>query len=175
MAKVLSFASYEMPHFIGPNNNLRLVWLLSDFRVAPFAFLTVAVGLLQPILMLGCWFRRKESAPGWAGMKTLVAGTIVLTWAVFLFTVREPWALTFYLTLPVAFLYSLYCYSFFVRDGRWLGVAFFVLCGGLVTNTALAVRNLHDRSLYLERGRPAAAIAERDYRILGERRAGTLY
>jgi hypothetical protein len=174
-AKVLSFASYEMPRFIGPDNRQRLAWLLSDLRVAPFAFFTVAVGLLQPIVMLACWFRRRESAPGWTGVKALAAATILLTWLVFLFTVREPWALTFYLTLPVAFLYSLYCYAFFVKGERWLAFAFVVLIAGLVTDTALARRNLHDRSLYLNRARPAAALAAHDYRILGTRREGTFY
>jgi len=172
-AKFLSFASYEMPRFIGPNNRQRLAWLGSDWRIAPFAFLTTLVGLLQPLAMLACWFRSRESVPGWTGTKVLAAGTVLLTWAAFLFTVREPWALTFYVTLPIAFLYSLYCYACFLKGERWLFFALLVLASGLVTNTALAFRNLHDRSLYLDRARPVEALAERDYRIVGTRRAGT--
>jgi hypothetical protein len=60
----------------------------------------------------------------------------------FLFTVREPWALTFYLVFPMSFLYSLFCYAPYLGRPRWQAVA---------------------------------AIAARDYRLLGERRAGTFY
>ena len=175
IAKGLSFASYEMPRFIGPSHRERVEWILSDARVAPFSIVAVAVGLVQPFVMLGLWLRRLEIAPGWHRMKWFTAATLALTWAAFLFTVREPWSLTYYLVLPVPFLYSLYCYAFFLRGNRWLGLAAVVLVAGLVTNTALAVRNYHERSLYKDRGLVVRALAERDYRILGTRREGTLY
>jgi hypothetical protein len=115
-------------------------------------------------------------------VKALAAATILLTWLIFLFTVREPWALTFYLVFPMAFLYSLFCYAHFLRGPRALAVAALVLVSGLVTQTALARRNIENRSrypkrgsLYLDRGRVSAAIAARDYRLLGERRPGTFY
>ena len=135
-ARILSFASFELPRFIGPNYVQREAWVLGDLRIAPFALLAVAVGLAQPLLMAALFFRREGPAPGWARMKALAAGTILLTCASFLFTVREPWALTFYLTLPVAFLYSVFCYGCFLRGERWLALAAVVLASGLVTNTA---------------------------------------
>ena len=76
--------------------------------------------------------------------------------------------------LPI-FLYSLYCYAFFLEGEGWLACAGLVLVAGLVTNTALAARNYRDRSLYQNRPVVAAAIAQRDYRILGTRRPGTFY
>jgi hypothetical protein len=180
--KILSFASYELPRFIASNNRTRLAWLTSSGGVAPFAFLTVGVGLLQPVAFLLLWFRRREPAPGWTGVKALAAATILLTWFIFLFTVREPWALTFYLVFPMAFLYSLFCYAHFLSGPRWQAIAALVLVSGLVTQTALAHRNLVDRSrfpyrgsLYLDREHVSAAIAGRDYRLLGERRPGTFY
>ncbi len=181
-AKFLSFASYELPRFIASNNRARLLWLTSDWRVAPFAFFSLVVGLLQPVAFFFLWFRRRESAPGWTGMKTLAAATIVVTWLAFLFTVRAPWALTFYVVFPIAFLYSLFCYAFFLKGRVWLFVAAFALVSGLVTETALAYRNLVDRShypergsLYLDRDRVARAIAAHDYHRLGERREGSFY
>jgi hypothetical protein len=174
-AKVLSFASYEVPRFIAGHHRARIAWMTSDWRIAPFAFLSVAVGLLQPIAMLLLWFRRKDALAGWTGLKAMAAGTILLTWTAFLFTQREPWALTFYLALPIAFLYSLFCYAWFLKGKGWLALAALVLFSGLVTQTAIARRNLADRSLYLDRHRPARAIAARDHRLLGERRPGTLY
>jgi hypothetical protein len=173
--KGLSFATYEMPRFIGPSNRERLAWLLSDFRVTPFAALALAVGLLQPIVMLLLWFRRQEGAPGWRRVKWLMMATLLLTWGAFLFTVRDPWALTFYLVFPVAFLYSLYCYAVFLKGERWLAFAALVLVSGLVANTALAARNYRERSLYRDRAAVVKAIAERDYRVLGTRRPGTFY
>jgi hypothetical protein len=175
VAKELSFASYELPRFMGPTYRDRRDWVLSDARVAPFAVLAVAVGLVQPFVMLALLFRRRESAPGWGRMRWLMLATLVLTWLAFLFTVREPWALTYYLAFPVPFLYSLYCYAFFLKGRRWLAFAALVLLAGLVTDTALAARNYHDRSLYLDRGVVVRALAERDYRVLGTRREGSLY
>jgi hypothetical protein len=181
-AKFLSFASYELPRFIASNNRARMAWLTSDWRVAPFALFSVAVGLVQPVAFTALWLRRREPAPGWTGVKTLAAATVVLTWLAFLFTMRTPWALTFYLVFPVAFLYSLYCYAFFLRGRFWLSVAALALASGLVTSTALAYRNLVDRSrypehgsLYLDRDRVARAIAAHDYHLLGERREGSFY
>ena len=181
-AKFLSFASYELPRFVGANNRVRIAWLQSDLRVAPFALLAAAAGLLQPIAFLVLWLRRREAAPGWTGVKALAAGTVLMTWLVFLCTVREPWALTFYLTLPMAFLYSLYCYAIFLKGRGWLSLAALVMVAGLVTETALAHRNLVDRSrypergsLYLDRERVRKAIDARDYRLLGERRPGSYY
>ena len=152
VAKFLSFASYELPRFIGSNNRMRMAWLTADWRVAPFAFFAVGVGLLQPIAFLVLWFRRREDAPGWTGVKALAAATVLITWFIFLFTVREPWALTFYLVFPMAFLYSLYCYAVFLKGRFWLSLAALALVSGLVTQTALARRNLVDRSRYPERG-----------------------
>ena len=180
--KFLSFASYELPRFIASNHRTRMAWLTSSWAVAPFAFLTVGAGLLQPVAFLLLWFRRREPAPGWTGVKALAAATILLTWFIFLFTVREPWALTFYLVFPISFLYSLFCYAPYLGRPRWQALAALVLVAGVVTQTALAHRNLVNRSqypyrgsLYLDRDRVAAAIAARDYRLLGERRAGTFY
>lgn len=175
VAKELSFASYELPRFIAPSYRERREWILSDGRVTPFALLAVAVGIVQPIMMLAFLFRRREGAPGWRRMKWFLIATLILTWLAFLFTVREPWALTYYLAFPVPFVYSLYCYAFFLKGKRWLGFAALVLLAGLVTNTALAARNYRDRSLYRDRDLVVKALAQRDYRILGTRREGTFY
>lgn len=181
-AKILSFASYELPRFIGESPRARMGWLTSDWRITPFAFFSLGIGLVQPVAFLVLWFRRREVAPGWTGVKALAASTILITWFMFLFTVREPWALTFYLTLPMAFLYSLYCYAIFLKGRWWLSLGVLVLLAGLVTQTALAHRNLVNRSqypyrgsLYVARDRVVKAIEARDYRLLGERRAGTFY
>jgi hypothetical protein len=175
IAKALSFASYEMPRFMGPDNRQRLAWLLAEPVITPFTAFTLAIGLLQPIVMLVLWFRRQESAPGWSRMRWLLLATLFLTWTAFLFTEREPWALTFYLVLPVPFLYSLYCYAFFLKGARWLAFAALVLVSGVVANTALAARSYREHSLYRDRDLVVKAIAERDYRVLGTRRPGTFY
>ena len=175
IARALSFASYEMPRFMGPDKWQRFGWALADFRITPFVALAFAVGVLQPLAMLLLWLRRGESAPGWRRMKWFLLATLLFTWGAFLFTVREPWALTFYLVFPVAFLYSLYCYAFFLKGERWLAFAALVLLSGLVANTALAARSYRERSLYRDRGLVVKAIAERDFLVLGARRPGTFY
>ena len=72
-------------------------------------------------------------------------------------------------------LYSLYCWSEFLKQKRWQTFAqVFIVCG-LIFDIGLAASNFKQVSIYQERGKVVEAIKARDYRLLGERRAGARY
>jgi CHASE2 domain-containing sensor protein len=111
----------------------------------------------------------------WKAMKYFTLATVALLYVSFLFSIRTPLSHTFYITLPVAMLYSFYCWNEFLKQKSWQNFALvFIICG-FIFNIGLAVNNYSRASMYLERDKVVEAIKARDYRILGERRAGSRY
>jgi hypothetical protein len=175
LGRFLSFASYEVPRFIGGNTAARLGFMRQNPWLIPIVvFLTVA-GILQCIAMLILWFRKKHAHNDWKAVKYFTLGTLVLLYISFLFSMRAPHSHTFYLTFPVAMLYSLYCWSEFFKKKRWQTFAkVFIVCG-LIFDVGLAASTLKQVSIYREREKVVEAIKARDYRLLGERRDGARY
>src|SRR6185503_19785011 len=107
LGRFLSFASFELPRFIGANTAARLAFIKENLWLIPFvAFLTV-VGILQCIALLVLWFRKNHSQKDWKAVKYLTLATVVLLYFSFLFSMKAPVSHTFYVTLPLAMLYSL--------------------------------------------------------------------
>lgn len=175
LGRFLSFASFELPRFIGGNTAKRLLFMRENPWLIPFViFLTVA-GILQPIALLVLWFKKKHSVKDWKAMKYFTLATVALLYVSFLFSIRTPLSHTFYITLPIATLYSFYCWNEFLKKRSWQKFALvFIICG-VIFNIGLALNNYSRVSIYLERSKVAEAIKARDYRILGERRAGARY
>ena len=175
LGRFLSFASFELPRFIGGNTAKRLLFMRENPWLIPFViFLTVA-GILQPIALLVLWFKKKHSVKDWKAMKYFTLATVALLYVSFLFSIRTPLSHTFYITLPIAMLYSFYCWNEFLKKRSWQKFALvFIICG-VIFNIGLALNNYSRVSIYLERSKVAEAIKARNYRILGERRAGARY
>ncbi len=141
----------------------------------PFiAFLTV-VGILQCVAMFVLWFRKEHAHQDWKAIKYFTLGTVVLLYLSFLFSMKSPVSHTFYVTFPVAMLYSFYCWSEFLKRRGWQKFAAVFLVCGIIFDIGLAATNLKQVSLYVDRSRVVAAIKARDYRLLGERRPGARY
>ncbi|MEP6570054.1 MAG: hypothetical protein ABJC10_09790 [Acidobacteriota bacterium] len=175
LGRFLSFASYELPRFIGGNTAARLDFMKQNPWLIPVvAFLTV-IGILQCVAMLILWFRKVHPQKDWKAIKYLALATVVLLYISFLFSMRSPLSHTFYVTFPVAMLYSLYCWSEFLTRNRWQTFAkVFIICG-LIFDVGLAVSSFRQVSIYREREKVVEAIEAKDYRILGERRIGSRY
>jgi hypothetical protein len=175
LGRFLSFASFELPRFIGGNNAKRLSFVREHLWLAPFvAFLTV-VGILQPALLVFLWFRKSHAQRDWRAIKLITLSTLVMLYVLYLFSFRPPHSHTFYLTLPLAMLYSLYCWSpYLARRGWQIFAAVFLACG-VVFHAGLALHKRAHDSMYTNRALPQKAIDERDYHILGERREGSRY
>ena len=108
-------------------------------------------------------------------MKYFTLGTLALLYVLFLFSLKPPQSGTFYVTLPVAMLYSLYCWSGLLVRKRWQGFALVLILGGIVFHCGLAAANFKRASIYLDRKRVVESINSNDYHVVGERRPGTRY
>lgn len=108
-------------------------------------------------------------------MKYFTLATVLLLYFSFLFSLKSPVSHTFYVTFPVAMLYSFYCWSDYLTQKGWQKfAAAFIICG-LIFDIGLAASNFRQVSIYRERGKIVEAIKARDYQILGERRPGARY
>jgi hypothetical protein len=175
LGRFLSFASYELPRFIGANTATRLDFVRHNLWLTPIVVFLTLVGILQCIAMLVLWFRKNHSQQDWKAVKYFTLGTVILLYLVFLFSMKAPVSHTFYLTFPVATLYSFYCWNEFLKNRRWQTFAkVFIVCG-LIFDIGLAASNFKQVSIYRERDKVEAAIKAKDYRLLGERRGGARY
>jgi hypothetical protein len=175
LGRFLSFASFELPRFIGGNTAKRLTFIRENLWLTPLVVLLTVAGILQPIAMLVLWFRKGHSQKDWRAIKYFTLGTVVLLYVSFLFSMKAPLSHTFYLTLPIAMLYSFYCWNEFLKKKNWQRFAVvFIICG-IIFNAGLAVNNYTRISIYVERARIVEAIKARDYHLLGERREGSRY
>lgn len=175
LGRFLSFASFELPRFIGNNYLKRLSFVRANLWLAPIVALLTVVGLVQPVVLIVLWFKRAHPQRDWRAIKMLTLATLALLYALFLFSFRQPHSHTFYAMLPLALLYSFYCWSPYLQQRRWQIAAFVILACGIVFDTGLALhRRAHD-SMYTNRALPQQAIDTRDYHVLGERREGSRY
>ena len=173
-ARFLSFASFEVPRFLGPSAR-RMVFVRQEPWLIPVLIFVLVVGILQPITMIVLWFTKDHLQKDWPVIKYLTLGTVLLIYVSFLFAANPPVSHTFYLTFPVAMIYGFYCWSSFLTQRRWQMFAGVVLGCGLIFHVGLAVNHFSSISLYVNRDLPARAIRERDYHILGERRPESRY
>jgi len=173
--RFLSFASFELARFTGGHTADRLAFFSRHPLLAPFALFVGLVGILQPLLMLVLWFLPKRGQEDWRAIKYLTLSTVCLLYLSFLFAKKEPASHTFYVVLPLAMIYSFYCWNDFLKRRGWqVFAAFFIACG-IIFHMGLAFDRYATESLYVNRGLCQSAIAARDYLILGARREGARY
>jgi len=175
LGRYLSFASFELPRFVGANTASRLDFFRDSPWLAPLAFFVGGVGLLQPFLLVILGFRKKGPARDWIALRRLALATFLLLWLFFWFSVKRPAAHTYYLSLPVVFLYSLYVWEPWLKKTFWRRfAAAFLLCG-ILYHAGYAIAQIQKRSLYRDRNRIVDALDAKDYHRLAERRPGTWY
>lgn len=175
LTRTLSFASFEVPRFMGAHTEARLAVVAEQPWLAPFALFLVAVGVAQVAALLALWFVRRHEQPDWRAVKYLALFNVVLLYASFLFSIKPPQSNHLYVTLPLPVLYAFYCWDRLLARTRWRKLAAAVLACGVVFHAGLAAYNFSHVSLYVDRRAVQTAIAERNYHILGERRPGSRY
>lgn len=175
LGRFLSFASYELPRFIGANTAARMAFMKQNLWLIPLVVVLTVIGILQCIAMLVLWFKKTHGEKDWKAVKYFTLATVVLLYVSFLFSTKAPVSHTFYITFPIAMLYSFCCWSEFLKQKAWQKFAAIFLVCGLVFEIGLAANNFRHSSIYLERGKIVEAIKAKDYRLLGERRAGSRY
>lgn len=175
LGRFLSFASFELPRFIGNNTAARVAFVKENPWLAPFVVFLAAVGIFQAVTLLALWFRREHRREDWKALKYLTLWTVVLLYVSFLFSVKAPLSHTFYLTFPLSMLYGLYCWDEYLARPFWRRLAAVVIVCGIVFHLGLAAHNYSHVSLYLEREKIGDAIEGMNYHLLDERRPGARY
>ena len=169
-ARFLSFASFELPRFLGNNTASRLEFLSRHAWSIPFVIFAGVVGLLQPFVLLVFFFQKRSERPEWHAVKWITLLTLLLICASFLFSVKDPASHAFYVIFPVATIYAFYCWEVLLRRKWARGVAAALLVCTAAVHLAIAIDHVGTRSLYTNRELVVRAIREKNYRLLGERR-----
>jgi hypothetical protein len=175
LVRTLSFASFEVPRFLGAHTGERLAVFREQPWLAPFAVFLVAAGAAQVGALLASWFLRRHGQPDWRAVKYLALFNVVLLYASFLFSIKPPQSNHLYVTLPVPVLYAFYCWERLLARAFWRRFAAALLACGVVFHAGLAAYNFSHVSLYVDRRAAQTAVDERNYHILGERRPGSRY
>jgi hypothetical protein len=169
LARFFSFASFELPRFVGSNTADRLRYFHNELWLVPFAAFLFVVGLVQPVLMLIQWFIKKDKRSDWKTIKLLTLGVVFYLYVSFWFTTKDPAAHTFYVFLPVAMLYSFYCLEGWMKEARWQKLAKVFLVCGIIYNAGFSLHRISTQSLYKNRAIAVSAIDQKNYRLLGEK------
>jgi hypothetical protein len=175
--KFLSFASFEMPRFIGQSSQARFDYLLKNgFLLVPAVFLWV-IGIAQPIALLILGFKGRSQMEDWKTVRRVTLGCVLLIWITFWFSVKSVGSNSFYITFPLAFVFSFYCYGFLADSRRWRRFAKIFMVMAIAFQVGYAyVGYMTDASVYLRtRELMKKAIQSGDYRALSERRTHSLY
>ena len=177
LGRFLSFASFELPRFLGAGTQARVDYLLQTPWLAAPGFLLWGIGLIQPLMLVAIWFVRNHPRGDWRGIKFTTLGLFLLVYFLFWFSGRSPLSYRFVSTLPLVMLYSFYCWDYLSASRTWrvLGVVF------LATSVVFQVGNAWKSaragvSVYAQcKERIERAIQQKDYRLLAERRPTARY
>jgi hypothetical protein len=175
LTRTLSFASFEVARFLGGHTRERLALLGDAPWLAPFALFLFAVGIAQVASLIAFWFMRRNVRPEWRAVKYLALANVLLLYASFLLSIKPPQSNHLYVTLPVPVLYAFYCWERLLARPRFRAFAKVVVACGIIFHAGLAAHNFSRISIYVDRRAAQSAIDSKDYRILGERRPGSLY
>jgi len=175
LTRTLSFASFEVPRFLGAHTSDRLAVIAEQPWLAPFALFLLVVGVAQVAALLASWFVRGHRSPDWRAVKYLALFNVVLLYASFLFSIKPPQSNHLYVTLPVPVLYAFYCWDRLLVRAFWRKLAAALIICGVVFHAGLAAHNFSHISLYVDRRGAQTSVEAKNYHILGERRPGSRY
>lgn len=170
--RFLSFASFEVNYVMlavartSGDITAEQVWML------PIVIVLTVVGWVQVVYFSFCFFLKSE-LPEWKPLKVLVLATIGMVSLSFLFSLKGPSPHTFYMLFPLSMFYSLYCYQRLLaqRPVLWQRVFGVMVVLGVLFHIGIARYAYSRYSLYTDRARVVKAITDRDYKIVGRRRA----
>lgn len=170
LTRFLSFASFEVPYMLGGSTDQRLEVISNHLWMAPFAGVLLLVGFAQVIFYVWSFFRKNHHVE-WNWIRWITFASFSLIFFSFFFSVKGPSSHTFYVMFPVALIYGFYCYSTILNFPK-IKMAFAIyLIFGILFHIGLGMENYKVRSLYVNRNIVQKAIDEKNYKILGLRRA----
>jgi hypothetical protein len=171
LVRYLYFASFEISYILGGSNAQRLEVIKSNIWAAPFTVYLWLFGLLMLVAFVFVFFK-KESSPEWKKIKYLTLFLFVVTFSSFFFSVKGPSSHTFFIVFPMVFFYSMYCHEWLIGKYKiWKKLMLAAMVSSLFFYTSLGMYNYKHKSMYINRETVEKAIKEKNYKILGERRA----
>lgn len=176
LAQFFALAAFEMPRFIGGHTDERLRYLAANVFLWPGFFLWY-FGFAQVLTLIGFHFVKKNPHQEWKWIVWLSAGTFLWVFFILLFTLKDPNVNTFYEMLPIPMLYSLYVWERWWNH-RWgkLCLQIFLAAVFIFQISYVFARIPLKESLYLMyHDQLTAAVDQKNYHLLGERRPGALY
>jgi hypothetical protein len=176
LARFLSFACFETAGFVGGSVQERLRFLADFLWLSPVLLLVTAVGIVQVIAMM--WmalFAEKPGVPEWRAMRLLFGVTILLLYVGFAFCRKVPHSHTFYVTFPVAMLFSLYCWNEFLQRRTGQAIAAVMIALGIVFQVTFVIHMSTNHPWALDRLEIERALNAGDYLLYAARRSGTRY
>jgi hypothetical protein len=169
--RYFSFASFEIPYFLGGSTAERMQVIKTVPMIAPFALFLLLGGFACTAIFLLFLFR-KLTGEGWLPVKKLTLLVLLVTYLSFFFSVKGPSSHTFYIVFPLVTLYSFYCHDYLIRRWRlWKPLMQWMIISSILFYTGTGCYNFKNKSLYKDRPRIEQAIHQKDYTLLGTRRA----
>jgi len=176
IARFLSFASFEVARFIGPDTAARIAFLEQFPWLTPVVLLLAAVGILQPVaIVLISVFGRQRHTPGWPAMRGMCLATLGLVYLAFALSPKRPHSHNFYVLFPVAMIFSLHCWNEYLQRTRWQLCVGVLLACGVIFHASLSVYKHSQHPWAVDRQLVMQAVEHGDYREFGERRPGSIY
>lgn len=176
LARYLSFACYEVPRFIGEHTPQRWGFLLKQ---VPWIFLPgvflMFLGWVQPVVLLVIGFKKDNQHADSRDVSLLTLAAFLLVWAGFCFTSKPPLAHMYYILAPLILVYSFYIWAKFAHSRRWKVFGLVCVIASLWFQSGYLMEKMRTQSFYGDRAKLVNAIQERDYHLVGERRAGSFY
>lgn len=167
--RMISFATFELWHFIDFGDYPKWQFFTNHIWSAPFMLFAIAIGVLQWAYLLISFFMKSRSSE-FKWVKVIMLITIIFTYCSFLFSIKNPSSHTFYLLFPLLMIFSFYCWQpLFVK--KWFRILMVLtLFSGFITQVTLIHHNYGIKSMYKNRELPLKAIQQKDYKILTNRR-----
>jgi len=170
--RLLSYATFELWHFIDFGGKPQWQFFTEHIWAAPFMLFVIVLGVIQAVYLFLSFFPfiMKNRTIEFRWMKIIMLLTLLITYFSFLFSIKAPSSHTFLLLFPLVMIYSFYCWQTLFVKKLFRILMVIMLVSGIITHVTVARHNYYKKSLYKNRELPLKAIQERNYKILSNRR-----
>ena len=174
LGRFLSIPCFETLRHIGFTTSERVAYIFqSPWLILPCLFM-VLMGWAQPLALLILGWFKDEKHKDFRALSGVVLFAFLMVWVSFWFTSKEPLAHIYYILMPLLACYSLYIWSRWVHRKGWRLLGVICIVANLWFQCGYMARRWDTQSIYTDRAKVLKAIQTKDYRILGERRTGSL-
>lgn len=170
--RFFAFSSFDVRQFINGDWREELIFLKNNLYAAPFIMLGYIMGLMQILWSLFHLFKHAEEE-SFKKIRTLVIITVLLTYLSYLFAIRNVATYTFYILLPLSFMYSFYILQSLFKFLFWKRMAVLFIFSCLIFHYSLANTYFHHQSLFSKRKLIKMALLQKDSRVFAYRRIPT--